>query len=79
MAMAQPAMAQPVPAQPAYDANYAASAAVPEVPEGAPVDPAGVALDDAQEQLTKLKKMMDAGLIDADDYEKKKDEILARM
>lgn len=35
--------------------------------------------DDSMEKLTKLKKMLDAGLIEQADYDKKKSEILANM
>ena len=59
------AVAQPMPG---YESNY---------PQAVP--PQEAAADDPAAKLQKLKKMLDDGLIDADDYEKKKDEVLAAM
>ena len=64
--MAQP-MAQAVPmAQPVAQPGYGANYAE----DGA---------DDVHAKLAKLKKMMDDGLIDADDYERKKDQLLDKI
>lgn len=44
-----------------------------------PQAPSASAIEDPMEQLTKLKKMLDAGLITADEFNAKKTEILSRM
>ena len=66
----QMAMQQQQPQQ-AYGANYAQ--------QPAPGGGGGGGEEDITEKLTKLKKMLDAGLIDPDDYEKKKDELLEKI
>jgi len=68
----QQAYAQPVAAAPPQQAFTQPVAA-------APPPPSGGGDDDPQAQLAKLKGLLDQGLIDQDDYDKKKDQILARL
>jgi len=63
--MAQAAMAQPAVAQ--------------AVAQPAPVEQAAPPADDPAAKLAKLKTLLDQGLIDQDDYDQKKDAILAAM
>lgn len=55
---------------------HAPSVAVPQTPPPLPLPPAQ---EDPMETLGKLKKMFDAGLVDAAEYSAKKTEVLARM
>ena len=68
----QPMPQQAMPAQPMAQAQPMPQEA-PQPPPEAP------AADDPAAKLQKLKGMLDAGLIDQDDYEKKKDAILETM
>lgn len=62
-----------VPVQPTYQPVYQ-TPPQPVVQNTAPaVNPQG---EDAEEKLTKLKRMLESGLITQEDFEKKKDEIL---
>ena len=58
----------------------AAGGVVIQSPVGMPVQQSSPATsDDPMAVLGKLKKMLDAGLIEASEYEAKKTEILSRM
>lgn len=58
----------------------AAGGVIIQSPIGVPAQqPAAPAADDPMAVLAKLKKMLDAGLIEASEYESKKAEVLARM
>lgn len=72
-------MSQQVPQQPAQPSQPTPSGRF--VPKGAGTTPSGTqaASEDPMEILGKLKKMLDAGLIEQAEYDAKKAEVLSRM
>ena len=74
-------MAQQTFAQPGYANQQAPQQAAPQAPQQAAPQAAPQApqQEDPFEVLAKLKKMLDAGLIEQEEYDAKKKEILSRM
>ena len=68
-------------AQPGYPSQQAPQQAPPQATEQAPAQaaPQAPAQEDPFEVLGKLKRMLDAGLIEQEEYDAKKKEILSRM
>ena len=74
--MAQPVAAQPVMAQPGMAMPVGQPQAVPAAP---PTAPAASGEDDPMTKLTKLKGLLDAGVINQDEFDAKKAELLQQV